>query len=286
MRQAGSVNGSAGFTLVEMVIVIVITGVLAVSLALFLRPALDIYLSSSTRAALSDDADTALRRLLRDVRSAVPNSVRIPNDQCLELVPSTGGGRLRMGPDLVNDSGVGCTPGATCAAPLDPSQPSTTLDVLTPFTSLPAVGDYLVVGNQNGNDVYSGVNRAAITALSTPAATQGKHRLTIPATQFPPGFASGRFSIVSASEKAVFYVCNGGSLWRLSNYGFNAAYPSSCPSVATASKVASGLSSCSFVYDPNPGASAQFGYVWAQFQLTRNGESATVTGGAHVVNAP
>jgi len=275
-----------GFTLVEMIIVIVITGVIAVSLALFLRPALDTYLSSSSRAALADDADTALRRLLRDVRSAVPNSVRIPNDQCLELVPTTGGGRLRMGPDLVNDSGASCTPGASCSAPLDPSQPSTTLDVLTPFSTLPAVNDFLVVGNQNANDVYSGANRALITGISTPAATQGKHRLTIASTQFPPGFDSGRFSIVPASEKAVFYVCSGGSLWRLANYGFNAGYPAACPSTAGAKQVASGLSSCSFVYDPNPGGSPQFGYVWVQLGLTRSGESATVTGGAHVVNAP
>lgn len=275
-----------GFTLVEMVIVIVITGVIAVALALFLRPALDTYFSSSSRAALADDADTALRRLLRDVRSAVPNSVRIPNDQCLELVPTIAGGRLRMGPDLVNDVSSGCSPGANCAAGLDPSQPSSTLDVLTPFNTMPSVGDFLVLGNQNANDVYSGVNRAAITGISTPAATQGKHRLSIASTQFPPGFDSGRFSVVAASEKAVFYICNGGALWRLSNYGFNAAYPSSCPSVAGAKRVASGLSSCSFVYDPNPGASPQFGYVWVQLQLTRNGENSTITGGAHVVNAP
>lgn len=275
-----------GFTLIEMVIVIVITGVIAVSLAVFLRPALDLYFASRSRVALADDADTALRRLLRDVRSAVPNSVRLPNDQCLELVPTTGGGRLRMGPDLVNDANVGCAPGATCAAPLDTAQPTTTLDVLTPFNTVPALGDFLVVGNQNANDVYSGVNRAAITSISTPAATQGKHRIGIPSTQFPPGFDSGRFSIVSAAEKAVFYVCNGGSLWRLSNYGFNASYPASCPAVAGGKQVASGLSSCSFVYDPNPGASAQYGYVWVQFKLTRNGEDSTVTGGAHVVNAP
>ncbi|MDI4635077.1 prepilin-type N-terminal cleavage/methylation domain-containing protein [Pelomonas sp. V22] len=279
-------SGQRGFTLIEMVIVIVITGVIAVALALFLRPALDTYLSSRSRAALADDADTALRRLLRDVRSAVPNSVRIPNDQCLELVPTIAGGRLRMGPDLSFDSNAGCSPSSTCAAGLDTSQPSSTLDVLTPFTTLPSVGDFLVLGNQNANDVYSGANRAALTGISTPAATQGKHRLSIASTQFPPGFDSGRFSVVAASEKAVFYVCNGGSLWRLSNYGFNAAYPSSCPAVAGAKRVASGLSSCSFVYDPNPGASPQFGYVWVQLKLTRSGEDSTVTGGAHVVNAP
>ncbi|MDM4767791.1 prepilin-type N-terminal cleavage/methylation domain-containing protein [Pelomonas sp. SE-A7] len=275
-----------GFTLVEMVITIVILSVVAVALSLFLKPALETYFTSSSRAALADDADTALRRLLRDVRSAVPNSIRIPSNQCVEMVPTTAGGRVRMGPDTVNDFPPGCSPGTACSAPLSPTQATTAIDLLTPLSSTPAIGDFLVIGNQNANDVYGGVNRAAITGVLPISPSQGKHRLTIASTQFPPGFDSGRFSIVSNAEKAVFYVCSGGSLWRLSNYGFNAGYPASCPSTAGGRKVASGLTSCSFVYDPNPGASPQFGYLWVQLELSRNGESATIAGGAHVVNAP
>jgi MSHA biogenesis protein MshO len=287
-----------GFTMIELTMVIVIMGVLAVTLTFFLRPAIDNYVAGANRADLSDQADVALRRLLRDVRLAVPNSVRTPGSQCVELVPTSGGGRLRMGPDSVNDVSPGCAPGASCAAPLDTSQATTVVDVLTPLSAVPATGDWLVLGNQNPNDVYAGVNRAAITGVSTPAATQGKHRLAIASTQFPGGYDSGRFSIVPNAQKAVFYACSGadgtldasgngkGTLYRLSNYGFNSSYPAGCPSTAGADVVATQVKSCTFVYDPNPGATQQFGFVWIDLELARNNETVGLAVGAHVANAP
>jgi MSHA biogenesis protein MshO len=287
-----------GFTLIELTLVIVIAGILAATIAVFMRPAIDSYIATGTRAELTDQADTALRRMLRDIRLAVPNSVRTPGSQCVEVLPTASGGRLRMGPDTVNDVSASCAPGANCAAALDTSQATTVVDVLTPLATTPAVGDWLVLGNLNPNDVYAGVNRAAITAVSTPAATQGRVRLTIASTQFPSGYDSGRFTIVSNAQKGVFYTCTGadgtvnasgdgkGTLYRSSNYGFNAAYPSSCPSTAGADIVATRVKSCTFVYDPNPGATQQYGFVWLDIELARNNETVGLASGAHVVNAP
>ena len=289
---------SRGFTLIELTLVIVIAGVLAATIAVFMRPAIDSYIASGNRAELTDQADTALRRMLRDIRLAVPNSVRSPGAQCVEVVPTASGGRLRMQADTVNDVSASCTAAANCAAPLDTSQATTVVDVLTPLSATPAVGDWLVLGNVNPNDVYAGVNRAAITGVSTPAATQGKARLTIASTQFPSGYDSGRFTIVSNAQKAVFYTCVGadgtvdasgdgkGTLYRSSNYGFNAVYPTSCPSTAGADIVATKVRSCTFAYDPNPGGTQQYGFVWLDIELARNNETVGLASGAHVVNAP
>ena len=291
-------RANGGFTMIELTLVIVIAGILAATISVFMRPAIDSYIATGNRAELTDQADTALRRMLRDIRLAVPNSVRTPGSQCVEAVPTASGGRLRLGPDTVNDASAACTPGATCAAPLDTSQATTVVDVLTPMSSTPAVGDWLVLGNLNPNDVYAGVNRAAITGIATPTATQGRVRLSIASTQFPSGYDSGRFSIVSNSQKAVFYTCSGadgtldasgngkGTLYRSAGYGFNAAYPSSCPSIAGADVVATRVKSCTFVYDPNPGATQQYGFVWIDIELTRNNETVGLASGAHVANAP
>ena len=277
-----------GFTLVELIVTLVLFGLMGATLVVFLRPAVDSWLAVRNRAALASDADHALRHMLRDVRAAVPNSIRSPGAQCFELVPTGGGGRYRMAAD-------GVTAGS---APADPQAATTQFDVFSSLQPLPAVGDWVVVDNQNPGDVYSGANRSAITALATPAAAHGRHRLSIDALQFPLGYDGGRFNWVPDSQKAVFYVCSGASttldgngdapgvLYRLKNYGFNASAPASCPSVAGADVLATGVRSCRFLYNANQGATQQSGFVSLQIELTRNNETASLVLGAHVSNVP
>ncbi|MFY7907081.1 MAG: prepilin-type cleavage/methylation domain-containing protein, partial [Burkholderiaceae bacterium] len=96
-----------------------------------------------------------------------------------------------------------------------------------------------VVGNQSSNEAYQGSNRSAITAIAAPpSAVYGQQRFSVNAIQFPVGYGGGRFFVVPASEPAVFYRCSGagvsngegtGTLTRITGYGFNAAYPTACP---------------------------------------------------------
>lgn len=288
-----------GFTMIELIIVVVIGAVIAVTVGLVVRPAADAYLDNRVRADLSDQADSALRRMLRDIRQSVPNSIRMPNSQCFELVPTSTGGRYRIAPDLDNDQNVPCTPSATCSAPLDTSVATTVFDTLTVLSTTPAAGDWVVINNQNTSDVYAGSNRAQISNVAaSPLATQGVTRITINSTQFSPGYNGGRFQVVPNAQQAVFYVCSGadgsldasgngkGVLYRVKGYGFNAGQPSACPSTSGADVVASSLTSCTFVYDPNQGATQQSGFMWLQLTMSRNKESATLAVGAHVLNTP
>lgn len=295
-----AVSPTRGFTLIELILVIVIGSVMAAAVTVFFRPAIDSYIATRARADLTEQADTALRRMVRDVRLAVPNSIRTPGSQCFEVVPSSTGGRFRAGPDTINDSGPNCAPGPGCSASLDNTQATTVFDVLAPLSATPAVGDWVVVGNQTPADVYGGVNRAAIAAAVTasPNAAYGRQRLTIASTQFPLGYDGARFNVVPSAQQAVFYVCSGadgtldtngngkGTLYRLMNYGFNAGYPSACPSTVSADVLATRVRSCSFVYDPNQGATQQSGFVWMELDLARNGEAAHMAMGAHVANGP
>lgn len=68
-----------GFSLAEAVIVIVITGIIFAIVAMFIRLPVQGYVQSEGRAELTDIADTALRRMSRDLRLALPNSVRVTN---------------------------------------------------------------------------------------------------------------------------------------------------------------------------------------------------------------
>lgn len=294
-----------GVTLVELVLVIMIGAIMAATVSLFIRPAIDAYTGTRLRADMSDQADTALRRMLRDVRRAVPNSIRVPSAQCFELVPVVSGGRYRMAPDNVNDAGS-CNPqptpptapSAACSAWVDTAQTTMAFDTLSPLSTDPSAGDWVVINNQNGNDVYTGINRSAITSVASPSSsTQGYKRITMSTMQVSPGYSGGRFLTVANSEQSVFYICSGadgtlnsngdgkGTLYRLVR-SFTSAYPTSCPSTAGAVALATRVKSCSFVYDPNQGATQQSGFLWMDVELARNNETAHMAVGAHVMNVP
>ena len=272
-----------GFTLVELVVVITITGIMAASIAVFFKPAVDAYFDARRRAELTDTADTALRRIGRDVRRAVPNSIRIPvgGDQCFEVVPAKAGGLYRRAADKDNVNSV----------PLDTTGASGSFDVLSPLATVPVMGDFVVIGNQNTNDVYTGTTRGTVSAWANPpapgGAAVGVGRITLaPATQFPAGYDGGRFQVVDKIEQSVFYICDGaGNLMRLVR-PFSAAYPAACPGTAGAVPLATNVSSCSFVYNPNQGATQQSGFVWMQIELTSGGEKIALAYGAHVSNVP
>lgn len=65
-----------GFTLVEMIIAISLTGLVAVLLTLMSSRHMEGYLAAQSRATLASDAGFALAHLQRDLRSAEPASVR------------------------------------------------------------------------------------------------------------------------------------------------------------------------------------------------------------------
>src|SRR3954467_5063021 len=82
-----------GFSLLEAITVITIVGVIAAMVTVFMGRPIDGYFASTARASMADIADTALRRIGRDVRLALPNSVRVSGSGFfLELLPIKTGG--------------------------------------------------------------------------------------------------------------------------------------------------------------------------------------------------
>lgn len=80
----------SGFTLLELVTVIIILGVMSVGIAGFMKLSTQTYLNVTERDDLLSSARFAVERLNREVRNAVPNSLRVVNDnsrQCLEFMP-------------------------------------------------------------------------------------------------------------------------------------------------------------------------------------------------------
>jgi MSHA biogenesis protein MshO len=183
--------------------------------------------------------------------------------------------------------------------------PVTGFDVLalTPDTTVPAVGDIVVINNQAAADLYapSSNTRTAITAVAAlPGADNiGTYRLTINPLQIDAGYGNARFAIVPAAQQAVFYVCDGtdngkldangdgkGTLYRFSNYGFNVNNACLKP-VATTPVVATKVQSCTFTYAPNAGNNdLNTGYMHINLRLTQDNQTVQIVVGTHTDNTP
>lgn len=84
-----------GFTLIEMIMVIVISGIMLSVMSVFIAQPIQGFIDLSRRATLVYSAENALRRMQRDIRRALPNSVRV-NGNALELISTVAGARYRL----------------------------------------------------------------------------------------------------------------------------------------------------------------------------------------------
>jgi len=86
----------AGFTLVELVVTIVIIGILSSLGGMFISKPIEGYIDLERRTELVDQAEMALRRMQRDIRAALPNSVRtFAGGKGIEFLHVVDGGRYR-----------------------------------------------------------------------------------------------------------------------------------------------------------------------------------------------
>ncbi|GAB4175878.1 MAG: type II secretion system protein [Rhodocyclaceae bacterium] len=273
----------------EMITALVLTGILAAAAAVFLRVPIAGYFDVARRAALTDAADLAVRRLARDLARALPNSVRVAGactgtTPCyLEYLEVRTGGRYRAEPSgAATSCAAGFAPGYADALEFGVAD--------TCFRSLGAVrdlasiasgpaGDFLVIYNLGpgnaGADAYasgavSGGNKSRITAVAAGAGSED--RIDFESHVFPLASPQNRFHVVSGP---VTYACDPAAqtLTRYSGYPVTAAQPTP-PAGAAGALLASGVSACAFGYDP--GAVAQRnGVVSVRLELTRTDPAGT-----------
>jgi len=268
-----------GFTLVEAIVAILILGISASLIGMFIRVPIETYFDTERRARLTDSADTALRRIARDLRLALPNSVRVTNVgnvQYLEFFQVRFGGRYRTD---VTGTGTG--------NPLDFGVTDNNgFDVLGTAPSYQA-GDYLVIANLGvgtGADAYAGNNIVPVTNVTAGGVVQFN------AFRFPVPSPGNRFFIV---RERVTYECNPttGLLIRHSGYGMPPAGgaqptpPAGTVAAILANRVSNRATACTIVYDANV-ANTRTGIVSMSLTLEEQGEAVTLFHQVHVSNVP
>jgi MSHA biogenesis protein MshO len=302
-----------GVTIVELVVVIALLAIISAVGALAIRGPLQSYADTTRRAEMTDLADTALRRMGRDLRGALPNSIRVISGATsyLEFFPVRTAGRYRAeGTALFN--------------PLDFNSADTSFNIIgTPSADAGQVivpnSDILVVRNDTSatTDVRSNAytynqsgagfncnpppsdlncNTSLITAAPAASGAPNEFTLTFGSRRFNfdatagRGFGSSgnRFYVVTSP---VTYVCapnnlpdaNGdspGTLRRVTGYAVTLAQPTP----AGGDLVAGNVSACSISYAAN--ISGYTGLVVLRLSLTRGNETVSLYHEVHVNNAP
>ncbi len=269
----------SGFTLIELVIVIVISGILATITTSVLELPIQAYVDNTRRATLTDAADATMRALQRDIRSALPNSIRVSADKTtIEFLHTVDGGRYRAQFDNTTIPPTGDI--------LDFDMADTSMDVLgelTHFSHITIGQDRLVIYplNSAGSNPYQGDNTSLITNASN-------SHITFSPFQFPLRSQDQRFFII---DHPITYRCDTSSasadnrvLLRYSAYPIQATQP--LPPPITASAIQANLiSDCQFHY--TSGSNTRLGVVTITLSLRNDaGESVNLIRQVRVDNQP
>lgn len=280
-----------GFTLVELVATLTLTALVATFAAHFLSVPIQGYNDLARRAVLVDRAELALRRAGRDLRRALPNSVRVTSAAgvvAVEMLNTLDGVRYRQGPP--------------------PADPDRELDLSTPDGAFNSIGPFNGVSKPfSSNSAYLSIYNVGVTGADayelanviTPPGTQidittdtlpSEDRVTLsPPFRFSYASPAQRVFLVSGP---VSWLCDpiAGTLTRYDGYTIDTAHSnrdSDAELIAAGARrslISDSISGCAFNY--TPGTAQRAGLVSARLEVADSGESIALQHQIHVVNAP
>jgi MSHA biogenesis protein MshO len=271
-----NINKQSGFTLIELIITIVLGGIVAAITSSILTQPINAYMDSSRRATLTATADSALQRMERDIRRALPNSIRISADgKTLELLHIVDGGRYRA--QLASDASGDILDFSIADTSFD------SLGSLQNFSNISLGSDRVVIYplSTTGGSAYAGDNTSIISNSSTASS------ITYSAFQFPFASPQQRFFII---DTPITYSCDTSAsvtkdkvLIRYDGYAIQAAQPE--PPTSGNAIQANHVSDCTFTY--NAGSSTRAGLVTLELIIAdETGESVRLLHQIHVDNQP
>ena len=278
-------NNKNGFTLIEMIIVILLIGILSGVLFTVLLGPMQGFVEVEKRTRLVDIADTALQRMAREIRLALPNSVRVTGGTTIEFLRTLDGGRYRAKP---GGGAAVCLGGAPPAQDkLNFAKTRDCFEVLGALNNVPtsfgttqaecltSTADCLVIYNtgQVGANAYNGDNIAVITSD-----TAANYITFAGAPPFPYKSPQQRFFVV---DTPVSFVCSGGEINRFDDYSITGGVS------GTGNLLINQVSACNFTY--NAGSATRSGLVTLSITIqdsTLPGGSVTLLQQAHVDNQP
>ncbi len=251
-----------GFTLVEMVTVLIVLGILGTGVITFIGDSTNGFAATVARAKLAEDAQYLVEKFTEEIRDALPNSVR-SNTECLEFVPIAGGSRYHTLP-------IGSTSDGLFSWPIDP---------------LPNTAN-LRVAVYPQPDLYALNAPGPISPVITIGAAEADNRIRLTFDSpfaFSAGAPRANYFLIT---QPISYCTSGTKLYRYTNYGFQtnqpnvASLPTTLPSRALAGE------GVGVNFSVAPATLQANSIVSMTVEITARGETVQLNHLAHVRNAP
>lgn len=257
---------SNGFTLIELIVTLAIIVVIALVLSQIAITPISSYNNINKRVEISNQISQTAQTIKRDIRNALPNSIRITQGVgtvFIEFIPIKNAGRYR---EFLTDTGAGNF--------LDFSVPDSSFDILSPALTFDS-SDRIVIENLNlpGFNVYNGDNSSLVVSpIGIPTQT-----VNIQSKLFPTPSTSNIFYVVGTP---VTYYCNtiNGEFRKFTGYNIQNSQPNniSAAPLQTANNGLMGknFTRCNFQY--MEGSNTRNGIFTIELENTLNNESVSL----------
>ena len=265
-----------GFTLLELVIAIVLLGIVSVGVGGFIKFGSHIFVDVTNREEMVGSARFAIERLNREIRAALPNSIRVISDsnnaatrtrQCLEFIPAAASAVYK---DI----------------PVSPENPSNTVEVIK-FDRVNFSTDlFAVVYPLSADDLYGGsVTPVGISSLPD----NGTNVWTLTLN------SSVRFAQDSPTTRLYFvdypvnYCVSAGRLTRHQKSGFINGMPTDSGVLMAEQLEVNDIDNPSVRYFPftiNEPTRLRNAILTAEFRFEKNDERVTFNNEIQVMNVP
>lgn len=253
-----------GFSLIELIMVIVILGALGTGITTFITRSIGGYIDTGERQRMATAGLVAAEKLTRELRAALPNSVRTnAANNCVEFIP------IRAASSYTD-------------IPLDSA--GTTIEAVSGQRAA-AVSGHVAVYPISSSELYTPSPSSALTAATAtlPPGSDPVSLTLSSAHRFPLHSPARRIYIVGTPES---YCQTGSRIVRHSNYGFNAGAGSLPPPDGEIALLINQVQPGSALFNFSPASLVRNAVVNFRFILAEGDEQLVVEQEAAIRNLP
>lgn len=277
-----------GFTLIELVVVIMLMGVIGLGVSQFIGMGAQIFVNNSERQDLVNESRFIVERINRELRNALPNSIRVTGNatrQCMEFVPITWSGIY-------------------VEIPVRPASASTQMRIVEPvglldtYSSADIASQFAVVYPTHSAQIYADPTTDPISGdlqghrlplSSLGSATANISPVTLASSaRFVRRSPALRYYLVS---QPVSYCVENRQVWRFANYGFTASQPTNPGSLVSGQLLAQNVvnnlaDSSDLPFQVTLASLTRNAYLYSLLRFAKGGEQVAFSNKVQVQNVP